>query len=93
MTTPPPLEKLRQTVSELESELAELSTIDAETRAVLDQAAAEIQSALKKQDTSDIEPSSISDRLRLSLQEFEAEHPTFAGVLERLINALGQLGI
>ena len=84
-------EKLRETLEELEAELQSLESLDPETRDMLAEAAADIQAALHKDDAA--EHHTISERLRDTVQEFEADHPTLAGVLNRLIDGLGQMGI
>ena len=86
-------EKLRETLNELEAELQSLESLDPETRAMLAEAATEIQAALHKEDGDDLEHHSLTERLRDAVQEFEADHPTLAGVLNRVIDALGQMGI
>lgn len=86
-------ERLRQVLSELEQELSSLDTVDDETRAVLEEISHEIHDSLhpKKQQT--LEPESVTERLKVAVQKFEADHPTLAGAVTRLIDALGQMGI
>ena len=93
MTDPARLEKLRETVAQLENDLGSLEEVDEQTRALLEQAAADILTTLHKGHESDTETQSLAERLKDSVREFEADHPTFAGVLERLIISLGQMGI
>ena len=71
-------EKLRETVNELEAELQTMESLDPETRAMLAEAAAEIQAALQKEDADQDEHHSLTERLRDSVHEFEADHPTLA---------------
>ncbi len=90
---PERLEKLRATVQELESELQSLDTLDDEARALLREAADEIHSVLEEKDPSKPAPESLTERLTHSAQEFEAEHPTLSGVVNRIVEVLRQMGI
>ena len=87
------LENLRTTLRELETELASLSTVDKETRSLLEEVAGEIQSALHKEDTSQLEPHSLISRLKEGTEQFESSHPTLFGLVSRIIDGIGQLGI
>jgi polyhydroxyalkanoate synthesis regulator phasin len=89
---PERINKLRATVTELEAELAGLSEVDDETRAVLEEAVREIQDALHEQPET-LEHQTLSDRLRDAAKDFEASHPTLYGVVTRTIDALAQMGI
>ena len=89
------LEKLRTTIADLEQELSGLDTLDAESRALLEEAATEIQSALHKNDHAALHTGSepVAERLADAARSFESSHPTLAGVVQKLIDALAQLGI
>lgn len=84
--------KLRATVDELESELAELSEIGDEARAVLEEAVSEIQEALRQQDD-EIAHQTLSERLRDAAEGLEKSHPTLFGIVHRMVDVLGQMGI
>jgi hypothetical protein len=88
---PERIEKLRQTVKELEEELASVEAFDDETRQMLEEAVSEIQTVL--QEEGELEPDSVIERLRSAEQEFQVSHPTLSGIVARMIDALGQLGI
>jgi glycine/D-amino acid oxidase-like deaminating enzyme len=90
---PERLDKLRAVVDELERELHSLDEVDPETRRLLEEAHREIQGALVSRSSERLEPRALSGRLEDVAQRFEATHPTLAGVLERLVNGLAQLGI
>ena len=90
---PERLEKLRTALNELERELAGLDELDSRTRSMLEEARHEIETALYKQDPAQIEHVSLVDRLETAAQTFQVSHPTLAGVVQRMIDALGQLGI
>ena len=90
---PDRLERLRTTLSDLEQELAELDSLDAETRAILDLASREIHAALQKSEHPFPGHPTLVARLTSAAERFEVSHPNVAGVLHRMIDALGQLGI
>ncbi len=85
--------KLKSTVAELEDELRSIDPGDAETRALLEQAVLDILAALHTAAPGEQTPQSLLDRLHAAAQEFEESHPTVAGILSRLIDGLGQMGI
>lgn len=99
----PTTERLRQALADLEAQLRNLDTLDAETQAQLRRAAAEINTKLARQEAaaaSPAEPSEgepataeIEGSLRERLVDFEASHPQLAMVLTRVIDLLGQAGI
>ncbi len=87
------LEKLRAAVEELERELHSLEELDPETRQLLEEARLEIQEALAREEPEALANGPLGSRLAQVARRFEATHPTMAGVLERLVNGLAQLGI
>ena len=87
------IDKLKATVAELEDELRSIDAIDAETRSVLEQAVLDILAALHKAAPGQRPPPSLVNRLHAAAQEFEDTHPTVTGILSRLIDGLGQMGI
>lgn len=87
------IEKLRAAIHELERELQSVESLDERTRQTLEDAVGEIQSALHEEDTSQLEEPGIRSRLDEALQDFEASHPTLAGLLSRIVDMLGQIGI
>lgn len=90
---PERLAKLREMLQELEEELQSPDPMDAETRQLLEEAVSEIQAVLQQNDPSQLEPHSLGERLRESIQDFEVSHPTIAGVVSRIVDVLGQMGI
>ena len=86
-------EKLKATVKELEEELHSVQTVDDGTRAVLHEVMQEIQSVLHEDGPTAFQPQSVTDRLNQALSQFEDDHPGMAGIIRRLIDGLGQLGI
>jgi hypothetical protein len=90
---PERIEKLRGIVKELEAELESLESVDAQARTVLEDALDDLRTALSKTDAASLESDSLVERLRTAEQEFQVSHPTLSGLVLRMINALGQLGI
>jgi hypothetical protein len=87
------IEKIKSAVAELEDELASIGQVDGETRAVLEQAVLDILAALHTAAPGERAPQSLLDRLQSAAQEFEESHPTVTGILSRLVDGLGQMGI
>jgi hypothetical protein len=85
-------EKLRTTLLELESELREVDSLDTDARALLAEVAREIEVLLERTEPHPA-PAPLQDRLLDSLEQFEVAHPTLAGIVRRLVDGLGQLGI
>ncbi|MCL4201321.1 MAG: DUF4404 family protein [Pirellulaceae bacterium] len=105
---PDSIEKLKAIVRELETELHGLPTLDEQAAEVLQEAIREIQSALLSrqqaaarhgetdlaaEDAETESSGSLTDRLNQAAREFEGSHPTLTGILSRLIDGLGQMGI
>lgn len=93
---PESLEKLKFAVAELEAELQALQDadrVDRETRQLLEQAATEILTAIERIEPGERAPQSLLDHLRDATVQFEESHPTVTGILSRLIDGLGQMGI
>lgn len=87
-----PRERLRETVSELERELDSLHSIDPETRVLLESVVGELQEVLQS-DSPGEKTESLSERITHAAQDFETSHPTLGGILSRVIDLLGQIGI
>lgn len=85
--------RLRATITDLERELHAVGQVDPETRAMLMEAVEEIHSALRANTTAHSEPHSLNDRLNQTAAEFDVSHPTLAGLVRRVVDALAQLGI
>jgi len=87
------IDRLKSTVAELEAELRTLEQLDTDTRAVLEQAVLDILAALHAAASGERAPQSLLDRLHAAADEFEETHPTVTGILGRLIDGLGRMGI
>jgi hypothetical protein len=87
--------KLLETLRELESELASLESMDPKTRSALAGIIAEINEAMRRGSAGEgmERHHSLMERLRESAVGYESSHPNLFGIIERTINALGQMGI
>jgi uncharacterized protein YhaN len=91
---PERVERLRSLVRELEAELAAIDTNDAESQQALAETLRELRQALQSRGGEPTLPSdSIVERLRSAEEDFQITHPTISGLVVRMIDALGQLGI
>lgn len=94
---PERIEHLKKTLTELRTELAQLGAndeLDEDARLKLETARAEIAEMLDADPLpEDIESEGAMEQLIAAEREFEASHPTLAGMIQRVIHALGQMGI
>jgi hypothetical protein len=90
---PDRVEKLKSIVKELEAELATLAASDAESQEALADALRDLRAALHKAGTEPLASDSLIERFRAAEQDFQVSHPTVSGLVVRMIDALGQLGI
>ena len=88
------VDKLRSLVKELEAELATLETVDAESQQALTETLRELRIALSSRvGAESLSSESVVERLRDAEENFQVSHPTISGLVVRMIDALGQLGI
>ena len=102
------IEKLKAIVRELEDELRDLAAVDDQAAELLHEAIREIQAVsqarerdnsaaaaaeLLDEDLPSDSPESVIARLQLAAHQYENSHPTLTGILSRLIDGLGQMGI
>ena len=88
------VDKLKSLVKELEAELATLDTADAESQQALAETLRDLRTALSSRvDTESLSSESVVERLRDAEGNFQVSHPTISGLVVRMIDALGQLGI
>ncbi len=86
------LDQLRETLEQLRTQLDELRRRDPAVAEQLAATIAEARQALDREPTS--APSeSIVKRLSDAVLEYEATHPSLAGNLGSVIDALGRMGI
>ncbi len=100
---PDDVSKLRATLAELHEQMAGLGSVNPEVRARLETALTDIhrlldQGAAERSGTVGAEPAgehdeSIVQRLAAAERHFEQTHPTLAGVVGSVIDALARMGI
>jgi hypothetical protein len=83
--------ELELRAKELHDNLSSAERVDPETREALVVLLGDIDRLLKKPTAAATEEP--VDRLTEAAQRFQAEHPTLAGTLEGLADALGRMGI
>jgi len=86
-------DKLRETLRQLQAQLDEVRQADPEVGAHLDSTIAEAQAVLQGQAAEPDEHRSIIERLSDAVLTYEASHPSLAGNLGSIIDALGRMGI
>lgn len=86
------MSELRQTVHDLHDELARAPRLGPEDRALLEAALADIQRALDSTPAA-AAPTEPGDRLEGAAVRLEAEHPSLAGAIRSVLDALGKAGI
>jgi len=87
-------QRLRATIADLERELQSGGEVDAETRSMLLEAVDEIQLALRNNSSVGTPaPHTLGEQLNRTAASFDVSHPTLAGLLRRVVDALSQLGI
>ena len=85
---------LQQTLRELHRELADARQLDPDDRALLEAAIGDIQQALEQTSVPEIGPAAApGDALEGAAVRLEVGHPTLAGALRSLVDALAKAGI
>jgi hypothetical protein len=92
------MSELQQTLRDLHRELAGVTQIDPEQRALLEATLAEIQQALAEQGaTGDVPDPNQSvapaDALESAAVRLETDHPGLAGAVRAFVDALAKAGI
>jgi len=90
---PERVEKLRTLAQELAAELDASTTSDPQSRESLAAIVGDLRAALDRLDVEPIESDTLTARFRAAEAEFQVSHPTISGLILRMIDALGQLGI
>lgn len=86
-----PTERLRATLAELHRELGTAEALDPKLREPLRQVMGDIERALEPEPEPREE--SLIDRVSDLAVDFETDHPTIAGVLNRMTHLLASMGI
>lgn len=86
-----PARELQEQLNTLREQLEQNPPLNEDEREnlrdLMAQIEAEIELETKTQD------SSLSDNVNLAVERFEIEHPTLAGTLRNIVQALGNMGI
>jgi hypothetical protein len=88
-----PHDKLKAALDELQAQLEEMRAVDPEVASQLGSTIDQARAVLAGRPTAADEHASMVEKLRGAVLEYEASHPTLAGNLGAVINALGQMGI
>jgi hypothetical protein len=81
---------LRETLAELRQELARTDAADHDARERVQAAAREIDAWLEHAEAPE---DSLGERLREAVVRFEEDHPRLSATLQRVVDALADLGI
>lgn len=85
-----PTQRLEQLLQQLNKEIGELDDSNLEEKQRLETLISEIEAALAQDEA---EHAGLLDGLRAKLVEMDSEHPTASGVIRRLMQVLGDMGI
>ena len=83
-------ERLRETLAELRHELGRTDAADDEARERVQAAARELDAWLERAEPPE---DSLAERLREAVVRFEEDHPRLSATLQRVVDALADLGI
>jgi len=88
-------QKLRAALQDLKAQLAAATSLEREHAEQLKRAVADVEALLddNPQPTSSAADESVTDRLSDAARELEVEHPTLAGTVFSMIEALARMGI
>jgi len=88
-------DRLRADLAELQRQLATESSVDPTSRALIERVIADVEPILSSEraDASPTGRGSLAARLSQAAKRFEISHPTLAGTLGSIIDALAQMGI
>ena len=94
------MERLKETLSELHSELSSGRPVDPETQELLKKVSTDIQDLLEQADSkeedeasSSTEKETLLDQMLNLTEEFEESHPELAQIIGRVASALSRIGI
>lgn len=86
-------EKLRQALEDLQARLVEMHSIDPAVAEHLETTIAEARGVLAKESAPAEEHQGVADSFGEALRNYEASHPTLAGNIRSVVDALAQIGI
>jgi len=86
-------EQLRGALDALAAQLDEMREVDPEVAAQLSTTVEQAQAVLQGRPSRAEEHGTLIEHLKAAVLEYEASHPTLAGNIGSLIDALGRMGI
>ena len=86
-------EQLRSLIATLHTELTAAESVDADSRALLQQLIRDIEDLADEEETPAERVESASGQLESAALKFESDHPKLSMTLGEIIDALGKLGI
>jgi hypothetical protein len=86
-----PARELQEQLSRLREQLEQNPPLTEAEREDLQLLMQQIQSEIELETKT--QDSSLSDNVNLAVERFELEHPTLAGTLRNIVQALGNMGI
>ena len=86
-------EDLRQQIETLHAELAKVSSVEPQSRAVLIALLSDITRLLEQSNRISVEQQSLTGRLDGLAVQFEAEHPALGSALRQVVDTLSKAGI
>jgi hypothetical protein len=86
-------DKLRSALRQLKTQLASATSLEREHADQLNQAVSDVEALLDDKSKTPDADEPITDRLADAARGLEAEHPTIAGTVFSMIEALAQMGI
>lgn len=86
-------EQLRGALDALEAQLGDMRSLDPDVAAHLDANIEQARSVLSGGTAGPQEHRSLVEQLKDSVLKYEASHPTLAGSIGSVIDALGRMGI
>jgi len=86
-------EKLHDHLAELHAELQQVECVDGSDREMLATLGKDVRKILEREDPNREHYGHLSDRLREAIARLEASHPRATGLMQRVIDQLGPIGI
>ena len=86
-----PTKRLQALLQQLQEEITQLDESSLDEKQRLEQLVTDIESTLEQETVE--QHATMLDSLRVKLIETESDHPTASGVVRRLMQTLGDMGI
>ena len=86
-----PARELQEQLNTLREQLEQNPPLNEDERKNLHELMAQIEAQIELE--TQVQNSSLSDNVNLAVERFEIDHPTLAGTLRNIVQALGNMGI